>query len=104
MESNYVNGYILDAALGPSIINSKQLQKVNLLASKYPDKLRIVCSTPSTAVIEVGITIIPDQKINPCDKIFTSLKNRFYLQKSGEIVEEQIGPHLTVIKLFGFKG
>ena len=104
VKSTYVNGYILDAALGPEVINSTQLEEVSLFAAKYPDNLRILCSTPSTAPIEEGITTIPVSKINPCDKIFERLSNEYFLTKSQELIEERVGPHLSVIKLSGRKG
>jgi hypothetical protein len=101
--SEYVNGYILDAALGPERINTSQIQKIKLLAAKYPENLRILCSTPSTTPIEIGITKIPTLKTNPCVKIFSILSDQYTLINSIELIEERVGPHLTVIKLAGNK-
>lgn len=101
--SEYVNGYILDGALGPEQISTSQLNKIKILSTKYSENLVILCSTPSTAPIEIGITKIPALKINPCDRIFLLLKDQFNLVRSIEVTEERVGPHLTYIKLAGIK-
>jgi len=101
--SEYVNGYILDAALGPEQISTSQIRKIKLLATKHSENLVILCSTPSTAPIEIGITKIPTLKINPCDRVFLLLKDQFNLVRSTEVIEERVGPHLTFIKLDGVK-
>lgn len=101
--SEYVNGYILDAALGPEQINANQLEKIKLLAAKYSENLIILCSTPSTAPIEIGISKIPTLKTSPCGKIYSVLKDQFNIAKSAEVIEERVGPHLSFIKLSGIR-
>ena len=103
LKSEYVNGYILDYKLGGTNLSKDQISSVEEFAFQYPKTLRIVCSKPQISELPNDVTIIPKIKNDPCSEIYNNLSKKFNLRINTNIIEQRVGPNLSVIKLIGAK-
>jgi hypothetical protein len=103
LKSEYVNGYILDYKIGETNLSKDQINSVEEFALQNPKTLRIVCSKPQISELPNDVTIIPKIKNDPCSEIYNNLSKKFNLRINTNIIEQRVGPNLSVIKLIGAK-